>query len=178
MGSNGRSLVMVSKQRSIGGIKTYRIHNQLYEFCVTKAKEESFLQPICEYDQQYTLNVLHYLRRLCINVKRKHFLKSKLFSPIIHCLLFFTQDEEQSRVSYDLSFIFRIFKLVRVLDLSQTSLRHDFPREIKMLVHLRYLAVLVRIQIIPSSIANLSNLETLSWKHSIQQFYFQMLYGI
>ncbi|KAK4736395.1 hypothetical protein R3W88_000092 [Solanum pinnatisectum] len=37
----GRSLIMVSKKRSIGGVRTCHIHDVLHDFCVTKAKEES-----------------------------------------------------------------------------------------------------------------------------------------
>nr|XP_027060838.1 putative late blight resistance protein homolog R1B-12 [Coffea arabica] len=41
-----RSLVIVSKPRSIDGVKACRIHDLLYEFCVTKAKEEKLLQRV------------------------------------------------------------------------------------------------------------------------------------
>ncbi|XP_027177797.1 putative disease resistance RPP13-like protein 3 [Coffea eugenioides] len=40
-----RSLVMVSKRRSNGGIKTFHVHDLLRDLCVQKAKDEKFLQP-------------------------------------------------------------------------------------------------------------------------------------
>lgn len=39
-----RSLVIVAKRRSKGGVKTCRVHDVLHDFCVEKAKEENFLQ--------------------------------------------------------------------------------------------------------------------------------------
>nr|XP_027125127.1 putative late blight resistance protein homolog R1A-3 [Coffea arabica] len=51
-------------------------------------------------------------------------------------------------------------KLLRVLDLGHISLGFTFPNELCLLVRLRYLAVLGRMNIIPSSLANLLDLET------------------
>ncbi|XP_027063019.1 putative late blight resistance protein homolog R1A-3 [Coffea arabica] len=162
-----RSLVMVSKQRSIGGVKTCRIHDLLHEFCVKNAKEENFLQLVRGYDELYTLNVPHYLHRLCINSTTKDFNESRLAFPTVRSLLFFAQGTRYLPSSVGLSFNFHLFKLLRVLDLSQINLKDTFPREIELLVHLRYLAILGDVYI-PSSIANLENLETfmassLSW---------------
>ncbi|XP_027178062.1 putative late blight resistance protein homolog R1B-12 [Coffea eugenioides] len=61
-----RSLVIVSKPRSIDGVKACRIHDLLYEFCVTKAKEEKLLQRVRRYDDLSAFTVPCYLRRLCI----------------------------------------------------------------------------------------------------------------
>ncbi|XP_027060899.1 putative late blight resistance protein homolog R1B-17 [Coffea arabica] len=52
-----RSLVIVSKQRSIGGVKACRVHDLLHEFCVTKGKEENFLQLVRGYDEINTFRV-------------------------------------------------------------------------------------------------------------------------
>ncbi|XP_027171387.1 putative late blight resistance protein homolog R1B-14 [Coffea eugenioides] len=105
-----RSLVMVSKQRSIGGVKTCRVHDLLYEFCVRKGRQENFVQLVSGYDELYTISVPHNLRRLCINSNPGHFCKS---------------------------------------------------RELELLVHLRYLAVVGDLESIASSMSNLLNLETL-----------------
>lgn len=155
----GRILVMVSKQRSIGGAKTCRVHDLLHEFCVIKAKCENFLQLGRGSDELATFDVPRNLRRLCINSKQEHFSESRLFSPATRCLLFSDRGGYRRNI-FDLSFIFRIFKLVKVLDLSQIHLGITFPGEIELLVHLRYLAVLGQMTSIPSSIGNLSNLET------------------
>lgn len=160
-----RSLVIISKPRSIDGVKACRIHDLLYEFCVTKAKEEKFLQLVHKYDELSAFNVPCHLRRLCIDSKPENFDKIRLFSPIIRCLLFFGHGVERGR-SFDLQFILHIIKLVRVLDLSQIDLGLTFPRELELLVHLRYLAILGNGRPFPASICNLSNLESLIWQNS------------
>ncbi|XP_027178397.1 late blight resistance protein R1-A-like [Coffea eugenioides] len=61
-----RSLVMVTRQRSISGAKACRIHDLIHEFCVKKAKEESFLQISHGENDLFTLTGPHNLNRLCI----------------------------------------------------------------------------------------------------------------
>ncbi|XP_027063020.2 putative late blight resistance protein homolog R1A-3 [Coffea arabica] len=155
-----RSLVMVSKQRSIGGVKTCRVHDLLYEFCVRKGRQEKFVQLVSGYDELYTISVPHNLRRLCINSNPGHFCKSRLFAPTIRSLLFFNNHESYQPTVTDIPFLVAI-KLVKVLDLSQLNLGSTFPRELELLVHLRYLAVVGDLESIASSMSNLLNLETL-----------------
>ncbi|XP_027060907.1 putative late blight resistance protein homolog R1A-3 [Coffea arabica] len=155
-----RSLIIVSKQRSIGGVKACRIHDLLHEFCVTKGKEENFLQLVRGYDEIYTFRVPRNLRRLCINSNPEHFCKSRLFAPTIHSLIHSDGGKRHRHCAFEISSIFGIFKLVRVLELSNINLGTTFPRELEVLVQLRYLANLGNMESIPSSIANLSNLET------------------
>ncbi|KAL3515650.1 hypothetical protein ACH5RR_022552, partial [Cinchona calisaya] len=56
--------------------------------------------------------------------------------------------------------ILRMCKLLRVLDLGGINLYGNFPRELELLVHLRYLLIESQLESIPSAIANLSRLET------------------
>ncbi|XP_027060909.1 putative late blight resistance protein homolog R1A-3 [Coffea arabica] len=155
-----RSLVIVSKQRSIGGVKACRVHDLLHEFCVTKGKEENFLQLVRGYDEICNFRVPRNLRRLCINSKPEHFCKSRLFAPTIHSLIHSDGGKRHRYLGFEISPIFGIFKLVRVLELSNINLGTTFPRELELLVQLRYLAILGNMKSIPSSIANLLNLET------------------
>ncbi|XP_027150248.1 putative late blight resistance protein homolog R1B-16 [Coffea eugenioides] len=87
-----RNLIMVARRRSIGGVKTCRVHDLIREFCAAKAKEKAYPKG--------------------------------------------------------------------VLDLWEVLLGEHFPTEIEVLVELRYLAIWGKMQSIPSSIANLTNLET------------------
>ncbi|XP_027082324.1 putative late blight resistance protein homolog R1B-14 [Coffea arabica] len=155
----GRSLVMVDKQKSTGGIKTCRIHDLLHEFCLRKATDENLLRlrrddaGIPNFDEPSNT------RRLFIYSKARHFQKSRLFCPLLSSLVVSTQSEEYG-TPYNVSSIFRIFKLLRVLDLGKINLGFVFPSEITLLVQLRYLAFAGSMNYIPSSIANLWNLET------------------
>ncbi|KAL3527947.1 hypothetical protein ACH5RR_012603 [Cinchona calisaya] len=169
----GRSLVMVTQKRSIGGVKSCRIHDLLHEFCVAKAKEESFLQILHGYNELFTSTRPYKPHRLCIySIRKKELKMSRLFFPHLRCLLFFPysrfifrrQCHPDSRFIFarqrDYSFIFRIFKLLRVLDFGEVHLGQNFRWEVELLVHLRYLAIRCDLTSIPSGIANLSRLET------------------
>ncbi|XP_027157516.1 putative late blight resistance protein homolog R1B-17 [Coffea eugenioides] len=109
-----RSLVMVTRQRSIGGAKACRIHDLIHEFCVEKAKEESFLQISHGENDLFTLTGPHNLHRLCIyNAWPMKLKKSKVFFPNLRSLLFFA---EWTPVDYFPIGVL-LFKLLRVLDL-------------------------------------------------------------
>lgn len=155
----GRSLVMVDKQKSTGGVKTCRIHDLLHEFCLRKATEENFLQLRRDESGLSNFDEPSNTRRLFIYSRAKHFQKSRVFCPFLNSLVVSTQSEEYG-TPYDFSSIFRIFKLLRVLDLGKINLGSVFPGEITLLVQLRYLAFAGSMNYIPSSIANLKNLET------------------
>ncbi|XP_027166204.1 putative late blight resistance protein homolog R1B-12 [Coffea eugenioides] len=62
----GRNLVMVGKNRSIGGVKTCYIHDLIFEFCKGEAKEKKFLQVLRGYDELSTFNEPPNLPRLSI----------------------------------------------------------------------------------------------------------------
>nr|XP_027073934.1 putative late blight resistance protein homolog R1A-3 [Coffea arabica]XP_027073935.1 putative late blight resistance protein homolog R1A-3 [Coffea arabica]XP_027073936.1 putative late blight resistance protein homolog R1A-3 [Coffea arabica]XP_027073937.1 putative late blight resistance protein homolog R1A-3 [Coffea arabica]XP_027073939.1 putative late blight resistance protein homolog R1A-3 [Coffea arabica] len=154
----GRSLVMAAQQRSLGGIKTCRIHDLVHEFCVKKAKEERFLQ-ILHGDNLLTFTGPCDPHRLVVYPStRRGPKKSRLFFPHLCSLLF-------SDCTYtELDIISRKVlssKLLRVLDCRNDPWsRADFPSEVVFLVHLRYLNITSDRGEIPSAIANLSRLET------------------
>lgn len=62
---------------------------------------------------------------------------------------------------YDISFISKNFKLLRVLNQESINIGHAFPGGLELLVRLRYLSVRGEIKSILSSISKLRNLETL-----------------
>ncbi|KAL2559039.1 Late blight resistance protein R1-A [Forsythia ovata] len=161
----GRSLVMVTKTRTKGGVKTCRVHDFLHDLCLAKAKEEKFLQRINGYNELYAPYLggsddnlpsnLGYAFIVCVKIllNGKH----------VRSLLFFATAEERFATMldpYNFSFIFYSLKLLKVLDISCISMR-TFPSEIELLVYLRYLAFRGEMNSIPSSIVNLTNLETL-----------------
>ncbi|XP_027077008.1 putative late blight resistance protein homolog R1A-3 [Coffea arabica] len=155
----GRSLVMPTHRRSLGGIQVCRIHDLVHEFCVEKAKEENFLQ-ILYGDDLLTFTRPYNLHRLSIfHATSWELIKSRLFFPNLRCLLF--PDSKYGRPLDGSSLKFLLSKLLRVLDLGEMVSRY-FPREVLFLVHLRCLRIQWEIGKIPSAIANLSRLETLA----------------
>nr|XP_027119952.1 putative late blight resistance protein homolog R1B-12 isoform X2 [Coffea arabica] len=86
----GRNLVMVSKSRSISGVKTCYIHDLIFEFCKDEAKEEKFLRVLQGYDELSTFIEPPNLPRLSICSNGEDFIKSKLFCPMdmgVGCLI-------------------------------------------------------------------------------------------
>ena len=66
----GRSLVIVVKQRSKGGIKACRVHDLVHQFCLGKAKEENILQLLNGFEK---IRSVIEPCRLCIYSKTKFF---------------------------------------------------------------------------------------------------------
>ncbi|XP_027172461.1 putative late blight resistance protein homolog R1B-14 [Coffea eugenioides] len=155
----GRSLVIVSKQKSTGTVKACRIHNLLHEFCVTKAKEQKFLKLRHCYAEILNFDEPSNTHRLFVYTKGKNFEKSRLFCPLLRTLLVSAQFQEY-KIQSNFHFVVRIFKRLRVLDFAKINLGSIFPGEIALLVQLTFLAVGGTMEYIPSSIANLSKLET------------------
>ncbi|CDP21728.1 unnamed protein product [Coffea canephora] len=172
-----RSLVEVSKRRSNGMVKSCRLHDLLRDFCQLKARAENFFRPLTRFDEPYISfprsdfgfefdfghhsdPVTYEAYRLCIFLKRVHFVVSRPFGLGTRSLIFFPSADSEPRSPYDISFICHNFKLLRVLDFECINLGITFPADISLLVHLRYLAVAGYMQTIPQSIANLQKLET------------------
>ncbi|CAI9089202.1 OLC1v1023723C1 [Oldenlandia corymbosa var. corymbosa] len=161
----GRSLVMEAKKSSRGGVKSCNTHDLLRGFYVKKAKEEDLFRVLEGYDKLLSFNGPRNLRRLCIYSSQSHFKNSKLFCPRLRSLLLFDPNPVKERM-IDGSFIFRIFKLLKVLDIEQVHLSSNIPSEIGVLVQLRYLAIQCARNVSPA-IGNLSNLITLVLRSSV-----------
>ncbi|XP_027073167.1 putative late blight resistance protein homolog R1A-3 [Coffea arabica] len=159
----GRSLVMATQQRSLGGIKACRVHDLVREFCVAKAREESFLQ-ISHGDDHLTFIGQCNPHRLAIYPTTSQGLKkSMLFFPNLRSLLFFDDDYESKAEQGEIWFKLLSSKLIRVLDLGYNlAFGRYFSEKVEVFfVHLRYLSISWHDKDrIPSEIANLSRLET------------------
>ncbi|XP_071938349.1 putative late blight resistance protein homolog R1A-3 isoform X2 [Coffea arabica] len=158
----GRNLVMVSKSGSIGGVKTCYIHDLIFEFCKAEAKEKNFLQVLRGYDELSTFIEPPNLPRLSIRSNGEDFIKSKLFCPHLGTLLFFEATPGYGRRLLNISFLFCIYKHLKVLNLGNINLwLKELPTEVESLLCLRYLALTAwYMKFIPPSIAKLSHLET------------------
>ncbi|XP_027177732.1 putative late blight resistance protein homolog R1A-10 [Coffea eugenioides] len=149
-----RSLVMATKQRARGGAKACRVHDLVHDFCMAKAKEESFLHTL-QHGDIFTYTGLCNPYRLCIysptgsDQKSVELEQSGLYFPYLRSLLFFANGAWTFDV-LDFCTGFRMFKLLRVLDLGEPFfVATCFPKEVTLLVHLRLTAI-----------GNLSRLET------------------
>ncbi|CAI9107274.1 OLC1v1006593C1 [Oldenlandia corymbosa var. corymbosa] len=155
----GRSLVMVTKKKSTGGMSTCRIHDLLHEFCSQKVQDEQFFHFLeGEREELSTLKEPRYLWRLCINSASEHVLDSKVYWYRVRTLRVSLNNKPMKT---KISVMFRIWKFLRVLNLEETELSVELPSEIGLLVLLAFFAVRGHSFSIPTSLGDLSNLETL-----------------
>ncbi|XP_027082426.1 putative late blight resistance protein homolog R1A-4 [Coffea arabica] len=136
----GRSLVIVSKQKSTGTVKACRIHDLLHEFCVTKAKEQKFIKLRHCYAEILNFDEPSSTHRLFVYTNGENFERSRLFCPLLRTLLVSAQSHEP-KIQSNFHFVVRIFKLLGVLDFVKINLGSIFPGEIALLVQLKFLAV-------------------------------------
>lgn len=156
-----RNLILVAKKSSSGRIKTCRVHDMLRDLCVKEGSEQKVLEVIKGFGHKpfSTSSSQTYHRRLCIHSNVLDFISSKPAGIHVRSLLCFVS-EEKSVPKQHTSFINEAFGLVRVLDVMSISFPR-FPNEIVHLVHLRFLALYGDFKILPASISNLWNLQTI-----------------
>ncbi|KAL3337212.1 hypothetical protein AABB24_029724 [Solanum stoloniferum] len=158
-----KKLVTDMEKRSNGKLKTCRVHDLLHQFCVEKAKQDNFLFWI---HRDHGVDSISYpenpeIYRLSIYSKWDDFAQWQQAGSSVRSLLFnASSDDYYPAMARDISFIINRFKLVKVLNLESINIGDTFPNELKSLIHMRYFAVRTTADSIPSSVADLWNLET------------------
>ncbi|KAI5679178.1 hypothetical protein M9H77_10128 [Catharanthus roseus] len=133
-----RSLIIVAKKSSVGGIKSCHLHDVLHDFCRKKSNEKKFLQLLCKCEQ----NPYPVYR----------FSDCQYFHSYKGCYV--TEDSVSNTRTL------AVYRFLKVLDLRHIML-DKFPGKILELIHLRLLALWVdRYQHLPQAIFRLRNLET------------------
>ncbi|KAL2486098.1 putative disease resistance protein [Abeliophyllum distichum] len=123
-----RSLLIVAKKRSDGGIKACRIHDLMRDMCLRIVEEENFLKVIKD---QLPIHEQHRYHRLYI-----HSILPSSRSFGLHIRSLFCRLPDPS------SFIFSSLKFLKVWDLSTTDLKfYEYIMDIKLPFNLRYMAV-------------------------------------
>nr|POE70265.1 putative disease resistance protein [Quercus suber] len=151
-----RYMVQVGEISKLGRIETYRIHDLMREFCISKAQQENFLQITKENIHFIEGSQWHIgkIRRLAITLESNdNYFKGIKFSeyPYLRSLHYFVPPKE---------FYFKKSKLLRVLNLKNYG--ENFPKDIGCFIHLRFLSLKnSKISKVPSSLGNLRCLQTL-----------------
>lgn len=162
-----RSLVIIADRRSNGRVKTCRVHDLLRDLCLTKAKQENFLQRV-HVDWLLQDPLIYEHRRLSIHVTQRSSSIPVSWSPTMRTLLFFSDGSYNKRSYLDCYNL----KLLRVLGLESDAIEdYALFADLNMLVHLRYFSVRSHCNSVPSSIVNLWNLETLIVKRLAGEIY-------
>lgn len=150
-----RSLIMVNKKRSSGGVRTCHIHDMLHDYCVTKAKEEKFMQ-LTSNGKTDLSSSFYENRRVCIH--HSLYWAGRIGNLQVRSAVF-RPPKSSCQEFFDLE----NFKLVRVVQMECPVSDSSFQRT-KELMHLKYLGIKGYMESMPSWISNLSNLEVLQVK--------------
>ncbi|WJZ83362.1 hypothetical protein VitviT2T_003052 [Vitis vinifera] len=170
-----RCMVQVGRRNFIGRVKTCRLHDLMRDLCLSKAKEENFLQathlrhkndPVAASSSMVPIvTPMAKIRRLAIYLDEgvNRCISSEYEkSSHLRSLLFFYAKEVGMINWEQLKPVFNNFKLLRVLDLEGFKITEHLPKAIRKLVHLRYLNLRnSKVRVLPSSIGNLVCLHNL-----------------
>lgn len=170
-----RCMVQVGRRNFIGGVKTCRLRDLMRDICLSKAKEENFLQ-VTHLKQRHEplaasssmapiVTPMDKIRRLAVfldeHVNRCVPLEYEKSSHLRSLLFFYAK--EVGRINWELlKPAFNNFKFLRVMDLEGLKTTEHLPKSVGKLVRLRYLTLRnSKVRMLPSSIGNLVCLHTL-----------------
>lgn len=174
-----RCMVQVGQMGSTGKIKTCRLHDLMRDMCLSQARKEHFLYIIGGAQQNSSLDHVSSsslldarhtsgVRRLAIFLDNQ---VSQLIPPNeqanrhLRSLVYFHDKKCRVENWKLIKDVFENYKLLRVLDLEgiKGSKGQSLPKEVGNLIWLKFLSLKrTRIQILPSSLGKLENLETLN----------------
>jgi hypothetical protein len=150
-----QKLIRVVSTRTDEGRKTCLVSDLLRDICISQCKEEMLLE-VFEHVNTSSPNKSHIFSFQGETPKC-------IFSKCGRSLLFFGQDTYNSSSNH-LKWVLKHLELVRVLNFEQVNL-YSIPKKIEKLVFLRYLRIKsLELKVIPPSICNLTNLETLDMR--------------
>ncbi|XP_022025247.1 putative late blight resistance protein homolog R1B-16 [Helianthus annuus] len=147
-----RNLVIVDRWKSVGSVKACKVHDLVRELCLKKAKEERFIL-------KTNTSQLDQVKKRPYKVECMFTNNGIMVPSAENCRSVLIFGKKGFLVE-DIAKQFRSFVLLRVLKLHKCRL-NDFPKAIKLLVHLRYLEIWKESEGFPSSICNLWGLQTL-----------------
>lgn len=174
-----RCMVQVGQMGSTGKIKTCRLHDLMRDMCLSQARKEHYLYIIGGAQQNSSLDHVSSsslldarhtsgVRRLAIFLDNQ---VSQLIPPNeqanrhLRSLVYFHDKKCRVENWKLIKDVFENYKLLRVLDLEgiKGSKGQSLPKEVGNLIWLKFLSLKrTRIQILPSSLGKLENLETLN----------------
>ncbi|KAK4433092.1 putative late blight resistance proteinR1B-12 [Sesamum alatum] len=127
-----RSVVLVTRRKSDGKIKSCNVHDVVRDLCIRKAREEKFLlNALDRHVNRFLPKGIKDQRRLSIP-RSNVTLFSYIYSLVIRTAVYF----ERHRM---FSSSFKSFRLLRILDALKVTVK-EFPAEVLELFHLMYLA--------------------------------------
>lgn len=154
-----RSLVIVSKKRSLGGVKATYVHDLLHDFARRKGEEDFFLMEMRGQANQSSFDYRNDgYRMYCNSSNWSQFDGSRPFcSRVRSILLYISHLPNYERAL--LTFSFCGFRLLRVLDLQDIE-EMNFDPSISLMVHLKFISLSSKQDWILDLLPEFHNLET------------------
>ncbi|KAI3445404.1 hypothetical protein Pfo_002069 [Paulownia fortunei] len=155
-----RSLIQVAQTSLDGRPKSFRIHDLLRQYIISKSREQS----IVTIASGGNIRSPNKIRRLAIHSSINDTLETYSFEHLTSLFLSESVDSEMEPVIYKI--LCGGCRLLKVLKLIGAPLE-TIPDEVFKLYHLSYLSLRrTKVKLIPRKIKDLVNLETLDLKHT------------
>ncbi|XP_047975308.1 putative late blight resistance protein homolog R1B-16 [Salvia hispanica] len=156
-----QTLVLVTRRKRDGKIKSCRLHSMVWDFCVRQAGQAKFLLSVTDYFPNPILR-RHFLPQVLQNHRRISFswhdlnLKDSMHSSCTNSIICIPQRGYRPKGSVQNFTSLRVLHVLRRNDCSYWELGQVFE-----LIDLTYLASNIPNSIVPPVIAKLQNLQTL-----------------
>nr|GMD35124.1 putative late blight resistance protein homolog R1B-14 [Ipomoea batatas] len=159
-----RNLVMVLKRKADGQIKTCGLHGTLHEFCRSEAAKANLFREMDDEGAGVEVNINPHW--LCIHSSISNFLRSEEKPSSKDVRSFFSFCSQRIEIPKEhLATIPKCFPLLRVIDVESLTFK-IMSKEFYHLYQLRYLAISTHLSIIPASLNELEELQTLVFNTS------------
>ncbi|XP_019258539.1 PREDICTED: putative disease resistance RPP13-like protein 3 [Nicotiana attenuata] len=156
-----RSLILASRRRANGKLRTCRIHDLLRQLCLKEEKSEKFFNIITKcFD--VSSEGMEIERRMCLNpdaLNNQNLDLDKGNLNSVRAILCLGESHTFYLDYLCCKIVDSRFQLLRILD-AECIRFSSFPCDITQLIHLRYVACTTGTNV-PASISNLWNLQTL-----------------
>lgn len=155
-----RNLVQMVRMSTNERGRECRIHDLVRDFSIKKAKEERFAEIQQSIASVHSISSSTKSHRHGIFSDFERYASNKHSTPHLRSLLFFKLDDKSCQVSR-LDFVYKCFKVLRVIDLDGVEIG-SMPSSFGKLIHSRYLGLsYTGLETLPTSIGNLRSLQTL-----------------
>lgn len=155
-----RNLVLVSKKKCNGKIKSCSIHDLMRELCIRKAEQEKFFVHVMDRGdlKRSTKNQ----RRVCVNNQSDQSWSADIFSGLtIRTMITFEQSVNRLEEYLRNSRFLRVLQLVFAWNNRFAYDQLPLPDQVLRSFHLRYLALDYDVEIPSSGLSNLEDLQNL-----------------
>ncbi|XP_047951009.1 putative late blight resistance protein homolog R1C-3 [Salvia hispanica] len=163
-----KNLVKIEEKRLDGSAKTCSITESIHKFCQKESEpdRENFLQEFIKHDREGFFPVIDGVkknRRVCVHGHISKFIPKFISSSRQEIWLrsFVSHSNEAFTLhKNDISKIRAAFNLLRVLDAKPINVKR-IHSELCLLVHLRYVTLSLKGDVLPEAISKLRNVQTL-----------------